>query len=213
MFTAGLMTAVRGSILGIGIGLLSFALLYSAAYRSKMARKVLLSLIAMLFLFVIASLLLKNSSFVQNSGYLRRITDFSFKNQTVQTRFWAWQAGLKGWKESPKTILLGWGPENFNIPFSKYFNPKFYNGPGSETLFDRAHNMFVEILVTMGLVGLLAYLSIFVVIFRSLWKLKDKSEYRIPAIGFIAMTVAYIIHNAFIFDTSTNFLVFFSALG
>src|SRR3989344_3747907 len=141
MFTAGLMTAVRGSILGIGIGLLSFALLYSAAYRSKMARKVLLSLIAMLFLFVIASLLLKNSSFVQNSGYLRRITDFSFKNQTVQTRFWAWQAGLKGWKESPKTILLGWGPENFNIPFSKYFNPKFYNGPGSETLFDRAHNM------------------------------------------------------------------------
>ena len=213
MFTAGLMTAVRGSILGIGIGLLSFALLYSAAYRSKMARKVLLSLIAMLFLFVIASLLLKNSSFVQNSGYLRRITDFSFKNQTVQTRFWAWQAGLKGWKESPKTILLGWGPENFNIPFSKYFNPKFYNGPGSETLFDRAHNMFVEILVTMGLLGLLAYLWLFVASLRSLWRMIHSKDKMLYGVGFISLIIAYAIHNSFIFDTSANFLAFFTVLG
>jgi len=207
------MTVVRGSLLGLSVGLLTFAGLYFMQTGSKQVRKIFIGLISLAIVFIGFSLAFKNTSFVQDSSYLRRVTDFSLKNYTVQTRFWAWQAGLKGWSEGPKTILVGWGPENFNIPFSKYFNPKFFQGPGSETLFDRAHNMFVEILVTTGLIGFLAYLSIFFVIFKSLWKLKDNPEYRIPAIGFIAMTIAYMIHNSFIFDTSANLLVFFSLLG
>ena len=213
MSLAVFMTVVRGSLLGLSIGLLTFAGLYFMQTNSKQARKVFIGLASLAIVFIGFAFAFKNTSFVQDSSYLRRVTDFSLSNYTVQTRFWAWQAGLKGWSEGPKTILVGWGPENFNIPFSKYFNPKFFNGPGSETLFDRAHNMFVEILVTTGLIGFLAYLSMFFVIFKSLWKLKDKPEYRIPAIGFIAMTIAYMIHNAFIFDTSANLLVFFSIFG
>ena len=213
IFIAALMTAVRGSLLGVGVGLLSFALLYTAAYKSKKAKKVLLGLIALLFLFVISALLLKNTSLVQDSGYLRRVTDFSLTNYTVQTRFWAWEAGIKGWKETPKTILLGWGPENFNIPFSKYFNPKFFQGPGSETLFDRAHNMFVEILVTMGLFGLVSYLAIFASSLKVLWKKIHDKETILYGVGLIPLLIAYAIHNSFIFDTSANFLVFFTILG
>jgi tetratricopeptide (TPR) repeat protein len=146
---------------------------------------------------------------------LQRITDFSLSTYTVQTRLWAWQAGLEGWKESAKTILLGWGPENFNVPFSKHFNPKFFRGPGSETLFDRAHNMFVEILVTMGLLTFLIYVAMFVATYHLLWKFTFK-EHRIDrmvGIGLISLITAYIIHNCFIFDTSANFLVFFTVLG
>ncbi len=213
MSLAVFMTAVRGSLVGLTVGLITFAGLYFIQTHSKQSRKMFMGLAGLVIVFVAFALLFKNSSFVQDSPYLRRVTNFSPNNYTVQTRFWAWQAGLKGWSEGPKTVLLGWGPENFNVPFSKYFNPKFFNGPGSETLFDRAHNMFVEILVTTGLLGLLAYLSIFYVTFRTLWKIKNKPEYRVAAIGLISMTVAYMIHNAFIFDTSANFLVFFSALG
>jgi len=210
---AVLMTAVRGSILGTGVGFLVFALLYSASYKSKKAKKYLLGLISLMVIFIAFAMLFKNSSVVQNSGYLKRVTDFSLTSYTVQTRFWAWQAGLRGWKEGPKTILLGWGPENFNIPFSKYFNPKFYNGPGSETLFDRAHNMFVEVLVTMGLIGLLAYLSIFAVSLRVLWRKIHSKDTILYGAGFIALLFAYAIHNSFIFDTSANFIVFFTVLG
>lgn len=213
MIIAAMMTAVRGSVLGIGVGFLVFALLYAAGYRSKKAKKALLGLVGCLLLFVVLALLLKNSSFVQGSGYLRRITDFSLSNYTVQTRFWAWQAGIEGWKETPKTILLGWGPENFNIPFSKYFNPKFFRGIGSETLFDRAHNMFVEILVTMGLAGFLSYLWVFGSSLKVLWKKTDEKENIIYGIGLIPLLIAYAIHNSFIFDTSANFLVFFTVLG
>ncbi len=213
MSIAVFMTAVRGSLVGIVVGLVVFAFLYFAQTHSKISRQIFIWLMTLVIVVGGLAFLFRSSSLVQNSPYLSRVTDLSLSNNTVQTRIWAWQAGLKGWSEGPRTMIFGWGPENFNIPFSKYFNPQFFKGPGSETLFDRAHNMFVEILVTMGLLGEIAYIGLFVVIFRTLWRLKEKPESRIPAIGLISMTLAYMIHNAFIFDTSANFIIFFSALG
>lgn len=211
---AVMMTAVRGSILAIGVGFLCFSLLYTSAYHSRKAKNILLGLIGIMVLFVLTAIMLRDTSFIQSSGYLKRITSFNLTDYTVQTRFWAWEAGFKGWKETPKTILFGWGPENFNIPFSKYFNPKFFQGPGSETLFDRAHNMFVEILVTMGLLGLLTYLGIFAAAFKVLWKkVSVSSEGNFYGVGFISLLIAYAIHNSFIFDTSANFIIFFTVLG
>jgi tetratricopeptide (TPR) repeat protein/O-antigen ligase len=214
MLFAAAMTAVRGSLIGIAVGLFVIALLWATLYRSKRAKMLLLSGLAALVLFVFLAMMFRETPLVQKSPYLSRITDFSSSTYTVQTRFWAWSAGFKGWSETPKTVILGWGPENFNVPFSKYFNPKFFAGPGSETFFDRAHNMFVEVTVTMGLVGLLAYLSMFAALFWTLSKLmRTSGDTRVLGIGFTAMTIAYIIHNCFIFDTSANFLTFFMLLA
>ncbi|MBI2674272.1 MAG: O-antigen ligase family protein [Candidatus Yanofskybacteria bacterium] len=210
---AVLMTAVRGSLLGYGVGLIVFALLWARQYKSSFGSFVFKFLIGAAVIWGIFSLVFNDAAFVKKSGYLSRITNLSFTATTVQTRFWAWEAGFKGLVESPKTFVLGWGPENFNIPFSKYFNPKFFRGPGAETLFDRAHNMFIEILVTMGIIGLLTYVGIFVVLFKSLKRFLKENDLIIYGIGLTSMTVAYIIHNSFIFDTSANFIVFFTVLG
>lgn len=213
-FVAVMMTAVRGSMLAVLVGLVVFTILYAWTYKAKQAKRALFWLIVLIVLFVVFALMFKNTDLVQNSGYLRRITNFSPQNFTVQTRFWAWEAGFKGWASSFKTVVFGWGPENFNIPFSINFNPKFFTGPGSETLFDRAHNMFVEILATMGLLGLLSYLSIFAVSLKGLWsKIKEKSPDLIYGVGFIPLLIAYMVHNSFIFDTSSNFILFFTILG
>jgi len=210
---AVLMTAVRGSILGIGLGLVLFCFLYVLTLGSKVAKKILFVLIGIGVLFFIFALTFKNSSFVKNSGYLTRLTDFSLQTRTVQTRFWAWQAGLTGWKETPKTVLFGWGPENFNVPFSKHFNPKFFRGFGSETLFDRAHNMFVEILVTTGLFAAALYIALFIVSIRILWVKLVRGSDKVVGIGLISLIVAYVVHNSFIFDTSANLIMFFTILG
>lgn len=214
MLFAATSTAVRGSLLGMVVATVVGLLLYNSLTRSKKGKIALLSSIGMIVIFFFLSITLRQTSLVQNSQYLQRITNFSSSTFTVKTRFWAWQAGLKGWSDSPRTVLLGWGPENFNIPFSKYFNPKFFTAPGAETFFDRAHNMFVEVLVTMGLVGLLTYLAIFWALFRTLTKfMKEPGDTRIVGIGLTALTVAYVVHNAFIFDTSANFLTFFMILA
>ncbi len=211
-----IMSAVRGSLLGLGAGSVVLALLYYRAYRGVGAKRVLWGLLATAIIFlVIITTPLKDLSFIRGSRFLSRITDTSFKVYTAQTRFWAWRIGLQGWAETPKTMLLGWGPENFNVPFSKRFDPRFFTGLGSETYFDRAHNMFVEVLVTMGLVGFLAYVSIFVVAIWMLVRLahSDAARYERWKFGFLALLVAYIIHNSFIFDTSPNFIMFFLVLG
>lgn len=210
---AALITAVRGSVLAYAVGVIVFAFLWGKYKRSRFGRLAFNYLMSLVIVFVVFSLLFGNTKFIEKSKYLSRMTDLSLRSQTTETRFWAWEAGLKGWIDSPKTILLGWGPENFNIPFSKYFNPKFYAGLGAETLFDRAHNMFVEVLVTMGIIGFLAYLNIFFALFKSLSRFLKEKKLVTYGIGLISATIAYIIHNSFIFDTSANFIIFFTILG
>ena len=208
-----LMTAVRGSLLGYAVGIIIFTFLWARQNKSHFGNLILKILIGSVIFWSVFSIIFNDSSFVKKSGYLSRVTNLSLTATTVQTRFWAWQAGFKGWIESPKTILVGWGPENFNIPFSRHFNPKFFRGPGAETLFDRAHNMFIEVMVTMGIIGLLAYLNVFIALFGSLRKFLKEHDLAVYGIGFISATVAYMIHNSFIFDTSANFVVFFTILG
>lgn len=207
-----LMTVVRGSILGLGTGIVLFSILYFLNFKTKIAKKILLTVGVLLLFFIVFSFVLKDSNLVKNSGFLSRVTDFSLDSFTVQTRFWAWRAGINGWVESAKTVLIGWGPENFNVPFSKYFNPRFFRGIGSETLFDRAHNMFVEVLVTMGLLSLLAYISLFASAYWKSWKASLTLD-KTVSIGLISLLTAYIIHNSFIFDTSPNYIAFFIILG
>lgn len=210
-------TAVRGSILGMVVAAIIFALIYpSVGVGYKKIRRVLFFLITLAIVAEVILIFNHNSDFVNKSGYLKRISDVSSNTYTINTRFWAWQAGIDGWNDSAKTVIFGWGPENFNVPFSLHFNPQFYRGPGSETLFDRAHNMFVEILVTMGLIGFLSYILLFVTLLFFLYKSLKHSlskEQRVYSAILISGIVAYAIHNAFIFDTSANLLLFFTSMG
>lgn len=210
---AVLITAVRGSVLGYAVGLFVFAFLWIRHNKSRAGKLVFNTLIGLAVFWAVFSVVFGGSTFVKKSGYLSRMTDLSITSVTVQTRFWAWQAGLQGWIENPKTILFGWGPENFNIPFSRHFNPRFFVGSGSETLFDRAHNMFVEILVTMGIIGFAAYINTFVALFYFLRRFLRNSDLAIYGVSLIPTIIAYIIHNSFIFDTSSNFIVFFTIVG
>jgi len=103
-----------------------------------------------------------------------------------------------------------------------------YEGFGSEVVWDRAHNTFLNIGATMGIVGLLSYLSIFVVLFIYFIKLifsrsgktqivtqnnADNTRRRFSHAIFGAMLIAYVGHNMFIFDTFNSYLMFFITIG
>src|SRR3989344_1625240 len=209
-------TAVRGSLIAWVVGMALLAWLY---IRQRGFAKLAKWLVVVLVVLIVAEGLLvlsSDSAWVQGSSYLNRLSDISQQTRTVKTRLWAWQAGIDGWNDSASTMLLGYGPENFNLPFSKHFNPQFYQGTGSETLFDRAHNMFVEVLVTTGALGLLAYLAIFGVLARLLWQVYRRARDNEDSLGaavLLAGLMAYLIHNLFIFDTSANFIAFFTLIG
>ena len=58
---AVLMTAVRGSILGVGVGFLVFAILYLMTFRSQVARKLVTTLLALIVLYTFFVMAFGNS--------------------------------------------------------------------------------------------------------------------------------------------------------
>ena len=122
--------------------------------------------------------------------------------------------GLKGFQERP---ILGWGPENFNVVFLRYFDPRvFMSEYGGEIWFDRVHNIVFDTLVTTGIVGLLAYLSIFGVAIRGLLgsvsKIAERKNLFLP-LGFCVLLIIYFFQNLLGFDMINSYLVFFLSLG
>lgn len=138
---------------------------------------------------------------------LDRLVHISASDVTAQTRLHAWSAALQGAREAP---VFGVGPENFNVVFNRYFNPEFYAVERSETHFDRAHNIFLEVLTTMGIVGLLAYLGIFATLKYEIHKrIKGGKMAARDGAVFAAIIVAYFVQGFFSMDALTTFLPLF----
>ena len=99
----------------------------------------------------------------QDNPLVKRLAFAGVEGRTTQTRLAAWRAGIEGIAERP---LLGWGPENFIVPYGKHGT-----GVAATTdAHDRAHNELIEEATAKGLLGALAYIAIwaftFVVVAR-----------------------------------------------
>lgn len=206
-----MMTAVRGAVVAFWGSLFLLAIFLLFKSENKKIKKYL-SIVITIFIIVVAIIgFSKNQAWVKNNSMLNRISDISFKTDTIQTRLWSWGSALKGIKERP---IFGWGPENFMFLHMKYFNSKHFVGLGSETIWDRAHNMPLEALSTMGIFGLISYLAVFFVIFRFLYRKFKNGEINNNVFGVLsAIVIAYFVQNLFIFDTAANYLMFFLVLG
>ncbi|MBI5913323.1 O-antigen ligase family protein [Candidatus Azambacteria bacterium] len=147
----------------------------------------------------------------QSVPFLSRIANISLYDVTVQTRLIAWKSALGGMKESS---LLGVGPENFILAFNKQFDPAFYSYERSEVWFDRAHDIYIDMLVTHGWVGLIAYLALFAAALYTIISLYKKGKLDAShAFVFALFFVAYAAQNIFLFDSFSAFLMFIVALA
>ena len=72
---------------------------------------------------------------------------------SARQRLMNWEAGLLAAADRP---LLGWGPENYLAAYGSRAEGRGGRNPGR----DKAHNMLVEEVATKGLVGLAAYLGL-----------------------------------------------------
>jgi len=202
---------IRGSIVALFMGLFLLGVFYLFFLKNKKIKRLIL--IGLIIFIILAGFLWLNrdKAWVKEISWVNRITNVSLKSTTVQTRLWSWRSGFEGFKERP---ILGWGQENFVLAHSKYFDPRHFTSIGSETIWDRAHNIVLEMLTTMGVVGLLSYLSIFAVIYWLLFKRFKQKRIGTAELGVLGtMLVVYFIHNLFIFDTTANYYIFFLVLG
>lgn len=199
-------TATRGAILGL-VGGVFVALTLIAIFEkeNKLARKI--SLAAILGVIVLSGtfLAVRDSNFVRGSQVLSRFASISLTETTTKARFLVWDMAIKGFKERP---ILGYGEEHFNLVFNKHYDPRMYN---QEQWFDRAHNVFLDWLIAGGLLGIIAYLSIFACALYCLWRRMNISL--VSKSILTGLFTGYFFHNLFVFDNIVSYMMFFSVLA
>ncbi len=230
-------TATRGALIGLFVGAFVTACLIAIFGEKKtILKKGAITVIAFVLIVVGGFFAIKETSFVKNSPVLARFSSISLSETTTKSRFLIWNMALQGAKERP---ILGWGQENFNYVFNKYYSPQMYN---QEQWFDRTHNVILDWLIAGGILGLLGYLSMFFFLLYYVWFAKKEelgvvglvkdsfnkifrrstylsvnaegSEFSLVEKAVLSgLFIAYFIHNLFVFDNLVSYILFFTVLA
>ncbi|MEI7810594.1 MAG: O-antigen ligase family protein [bacterium] len=199
-------TGTRGSLLGFLGGIFVIAIVLAIAEKKHIViRKISIGLIAAVILLVVGLAGVRGTQFAKNHPLIDRfsaVATFDLKGYAESqgfARLTLWKMAWEGVKEKP---LLGWGQDNFTYVFAKYYDSKMYT---QEAWFDRTHNVFFDWLIAGGFLGLISYLSIFVAALWLLWKRDDFEIYERAV--FTGLIVAYFIHNFFVFDNLTSYIL------
>ena len=201
-------TGTRGVILGLLGGLVITSIVIVIFERKDLLmRKISTGVLLLIVLLIGGFFAVKNMSFVQNSSTLQRLANISWSaNVGGEGRQYVWPMALKGVAEKP---ILGWGQDGFNNVFNKYYDARMYK---QEQWFDRAHDTPLDILVAGGVLGLLAYLSIFITAIIVLFK--KKNNFSAIEIGLIiGLLAAYFAQNISVFDNLTSYIFFYVVLA
>lgn len=210
-------TESRGVIVGIFASILALAVYF--AFKGKEIKvfgkinlkTVSLTLMALAVLVGAIFFVTRSSDIWNKIPGFDRLAAISSTDISTQTRLIAFGVGLQSInpaKNSLKEFLIGWGPENFHIAYNIHFDPRYFEF--EEQWFDRAHDKLMDVAVMNGMVGLIAYLGLWVSLF---WMLAKKKDSIGESAVLIFFGVAYFVQNLFVFDSISTYTPFFVMLA
>jgi O-antigen ligase/tetratricopeptide (TPR) repeat protein len=163
------LTQSRGPWLGLGAGLVLFMVAMWLVGRRRgvrwMARigSVASALVLVAALFV-AVLNIPNSPLqgldklpILGRGIERLSTLTRTEDGTGKVRELIWQGATSLILSDPARALIGWGPESMYVAYNRFYPPALGQVELRNATPDRSHNVEFDQMVTMGIVGLLAY--------------------------------------------------------
>ncbi len=201
-------TATRGAVLGLVGGVL-LAVLILIFKTGGNVKKISITALLLLVVAIGSLWFLKQNNIVTSNPTLNRLINISLSERTVASRFLVWNMAYQGFKERP---ILGWGQEGFNFVFNKHYDPEMWR---QEPWFDRAHNVFLDWLISGGIFGLVLYSSLFILVIYYLWfKVSLKDDVSLAEKSIITgLLAAYTFHNFFVFDNLISYLMFLFLLA
>jgi len=201
------LSRTRGAFVGLTAGLMAVLVLV-LVYRRQWRRGAAAALI-LLTAAAAGIRLVRGSALAQWSPTIRRLSEISATDPTARSRILLLGVSWRAFKDHP---VLGWGPESFVHAYSLHFDPELLLY--ERAWLDRAHNRLADVAVMQGMIGLTAYLAIFVaagaLLFRALHR--PDSQFWVVAATF-GMLAAYFVQNLFLFDDPVSYLLFYTLLA
>lgn len=195
-------TKSKGALLGVLLGVL-VASLIAAVRGGKRARKFSLIGLGLVALAVVAYLIGNQVYPFKRWLYDGRLS-IQYFQETSNSRKLLIENAIKGISQRP---LLGWGPENFESGYYYNYNPKTLVFGEYETRQDRPHNLVLEMLHNLGVIGFLAYAAVFAFAVRL--AVSKKREDWVLGGGLAVAAFSQVGTNLFIFETPMSYLALF----
>ena len=195
-------SGTRGALIGLGSGLLAFAVGYVLWGVNRNVRRASFGFMALLLVLAVLIGVTRNTaafkSVASNIRALDRLSQISLTEGSFSHRLDSARVGLDGWAQRP---LFGWGPENFVIAYDRNVTGAIL--AGNKQTFDQAHNKPIEELVTKGAIGFASYMSIWLMmfwIFRRRVRSQDERQ-QVFTLFIGAALAGYFVQNLALFDT------------
>ena len=204
-----LYTGSRGPWFGLFGGALLFAILIALRHRMK---KLLLiaAVVGVALIALLVALNLPNTPLepFTESPYLSRLVfsdELAAGTGTEWVRLFIWQGTLELIRSNPNIgftpdplrpvrPLIGYGPETMGIVFPQVYPYGLAYVESREAMADRAHNELLDLVVTTGVVGLLAFLLLMGCFFYHATSLLRRTRSFNTQISLIALLSAMFAH-------------------
>jgi len=163
------LTQARGAWVGLGAAALTFGLAWASATRDKR----LVTVVLVMAILSVGFIALLNwpggplAPLAHLPGLDRLATLARTDAGSTAARITIWQATLPLIVHRP---WLGYGPETMQAVFVRIFPPQLVYYQGRHTTVDRAHNLWLDLGMSAGLAGVVAFGALLVGFVRLAWR-------------------------------------------
>lgn len=176
----------------------------------KFLRYVMLGGAALTLLTVFLMILLVTNHQLSPDSPLNGVDFFNFVDAWGNHRGFNWRMAWTAFSHASfKDLLIGVGPDCFANAMNTYCAEEVYVYWSGMQL-ACAHNEYLNMLVTEGLLGVVSYLAIFVLLFLRMGKYASKNKLVVP---YMAAIVAYVGHNFFCYQQCITTATIFVLMG
>lgn len=142
---------------------------------------------------------------------------FDFSQGSTKVRLNAWQAAAGEFKDASLFHkFFGYGPDSLSEIFARRYQPNWALDDAINSWPDRAHNLFLDIVLSFGLTGLAVYFLIFLYFFRLIIKFfqtSTRDENFWLSLAGVAALIGYFFNNLLGFSDIPQYFYFFLILG
>jgi tetratricopeptide (TPR) repeat protein/O-antigen ligase len=207
-----MITGTRGSLLGMFLGFIVVLIYFIIKgdrifYFGMSLKKISAIALGLLFGLVILFITTLSSDIWQKIPGLSRVSNINISQDTIVPRLNVIESGLSSinpLQNSYSRFIFGWGHENYLYATAKYYKMEQYKF--EESWFDQAHNKLVEVLVTLGVSGLIVYMIFWIIYFK--YTVRLSKNFSLIQATLLFYGVAYFTHLFFLFEQISSIVGF-----